>query len=203
MRATSVGVMAVCVALGPGAVLAQAACPTAQDLARGIRIDFADGSSETFRDQGAGVVTVQGVDVEGFGYVMELGKGIHLLSYAPMTDGVIDEGARLDYDYGLAIADMPVPEPGGRWSTSVTVTDSMGPRSEPQSHAWGTLGSVDIGGCRYDMIEALIAYKTADNYVESVLYLPALGIGYLLWNESSQTERFPVEAVAISVARKK
>lgn len=197
------GAGAALLAFQAGAALAQGACPTADDLARGIRIDFADGSFETFRDPGIGLVTVEGEDSEGYGYMMELGKGLHLVSYANMVDGTVDFGSRLDYDYGVALQDLPEPVAGGRWASAVTVRDVSGTRSEPQNHVWSDVTVIDIGGCSYDMIEALIAYKTGDGYRESVHYLPALGIGYLYWNESDTMEAFPVEAVRISVVSKK
>jgi hypothetical protein len=84
----------------------------------------------------------------------------------------------------------------------VTVTDQFGTRSEPQTHAWSEVLVVDIGGCLYDMIEAVISYKTGDGYRESVEYLPALGFGYLVWNESVGVERVPVRPVSIRVASK-
>ncbi len=202
-RAALAGALAALLVVQAGAVLAQAGCPTAADLARGIRIDFADGSFETFRDPGTGLVTVEGQDIEGYGYTMELGQGLHLVSYANMVDGVVDQGSRIDYDYGVALPDLPVPVAGGRWASPVVVRDMTGTRSEPQNHVWSEVTVIDIGGCSYDMIEALIAYKTDDGYRENVHYLPELGIGYLLWSESDTAAAFPIEAVRISVVSKK
>ncbi len=203
MKAMTVGAAVIWLALQAGMAMAQAGCPTAADLARGIRIDFADGSFETYRDTGAGVVVVDGADPEGFGYQMELGHGIHLLSYVNVNDGVVDDTSRISYDYGRAVGELPLPEAGGRWSSPVTVNDQYGPRSEPQTHQWSQISTVDIGGCSYDMIEAIIGYKTGDGYRESVEYLPELGLGYLLWNESDTMARNPVRPVSIRVAGKK
>lgn len=203
MNAMTAGAAGLVVALQAGVALAQAGCPTAADLARGIRVDFADGSYEVYRDAGAGVVVVQGEDVEGYGYQMELGQGIHLLTYANVMDGAVDATSQISYDYGRAASELPLPEAGGRWSSAVTVNDQYGERSEPQTHQWSQVATVDIGGCSYDMIEALIGYKTGDGYRESVEYLPALGLGYLVWNESDTMERNPVRPVSIRVAGKK
>jgi hypothetical protein len=202
-KAALTGIAVAVLAVQAGAVLAQAGCPTAADLARGIRIDFADGSYETFRDAGAGLITVDGLDADGYGYFMELGRGLHLVTYANATDGTVDPTSQIDYDYGIALQDLPLPQAGGRWSSPVTVRDSYGTRSEPQTHDWGPTTVIDIGGCSYDMIEAVISYKTDDGYRESVEFLPALGIGYLVWNESATMERFPVGPVRISLAGKK
>ncbi len=203
MKAMTAVAAGLVVALQAGVAFAQAGCPTSADLARGIRIEFADGSYETYRDAGSGVVFVEGQDVEGYGYQMELGQGIHLLTYANVTSGAVDTMSRISYDYGRAAGELPLPEAGGRWSSAVTVTDQYGERSEPQTHEWGQITTVDIGGCSYDMIEALIGYKTGDGYRESVEFLPALGLGYLVWNESDTMERNPVRPVSIRVAGKK
>lgn len=203
MKATMTGAAAIFLALQAGMAVAQAGCPTEADLARGIRIDFADGTYETYRDRGAGVVVVDGADPEGNGYQMELGHGIHLLAYVNLTDGVADDTSRISYDYGRAVDELPLPQAGGRWSSGVTVTDQYGERSEPQTHQWSQATTVDIGGCSYEMIEAVIGYKTGDGYRESVEYLPALGLGYLVWNESDTMERNPVRPVSIRVAGKK
>jgi hypothetical protein len=185
-----------------GVVLAQGRCPDSNDLARGIRVDFADGSYEVFRDLGMGIVVVDGVDQEGFGYQMELVHGLHLLSYATVDGSVVDEQSRISYDYGVGASGLPVPAAGGRWASGVRVIDQFGERNEPQTHQWGEMSSVNIGGCSYLAMEVLISYKTGDGYRESVEYIPELGLGYLIWNESQTMEAVPVRPVSISVTKK-
>jgi hypothetical protein len=185
-----------------GMAAAQARCPTGDDLARGIRVDFSDGSHEVFRDPGMGIVVVDGVDANGYGYRMELVHGLHLLSYVNVTGGVVDDQSAIAYDYGVGASDLPVPVAGGRWSTGVWVNDPLGRRSEPQSHVWGEVGVVDIGGCTYEMLEAVIMYKTGDGYRESLEYIPELGFGYLVWNESQVMEAVPVRAVSVTAVKK-
>lgn len=206
MKAVAWGMAGVFLAVQAGAALAQAGCPTAEDMRRGIRVDFADGSHEVFRTQASAAggveIIVDGLDAEGFGYQMELGQGVHLLAYRGMTDGAADIGSEIAYDYGLLPGDLPVPVAEGQWSSQVTVTDQFGVRSEPQSHVWSGATTVDIGGCTYDMIETVIAYKTDDGYREGVEYLPALGFGYLVWNEAAGMPRMPTRPVSISVASK-
>jgi hypothetical protein len=203
MRAAVMGAVSALLVVEAGAALAQAGCPTAADLARGIVLEFADGSVETFRNSGPELISVEGIDADGFGYLMELVKGLHLLSYANTENGVVDSNSRVVYDYGVDLAVLPLPEPGGRWASGVTATDVYDSWSEPQSHVWGQMSTVDIGGCSYDMIEALISYKTGDGYTESVEFLPQLGLGYLVWNESDNMDRYPIRPVRIAVASKK
>jgi hypothetical protein len=183
--------------LAQGAV-AQTACPVAADLARGIRIDFADGGSETYRSAAVpGMVEVTGRDPDGATYRMQLGGGFHLLRWEVPGD----TASVIDYDYGLTPDQMPLPQPGASWHTEVRVRAVDGPRDEAQDHRYGKTTQVTIGACTYTAVEAVIAYETSDNYIESVTWLPELGLGYLLWNESTDYSRNPVPAVGISAGK--
>lgn len=188
---------ALCAFLVAGPALAQGSCPTGTDLDRGIRIEFPDGTSETYRRVGEGVVNVLGRETDGHTYTMSLGRGFHLLSWEAQGD----PGSRIAYDYGVAPESLPLPAPGTRWRTAVTVTTVDGTRQEPQTHAYGALTPVTIGGCTYRSIESIIAYATKDHYAESVIFLPDLGFGYLLWNEADGMERSPVAPVAIRAGK--
>jgi hypothetical protein len=190
--------------LTPLPALAQQACPTAADLDRGIRVTFADGGVETYRNAGPGVVHVVAVETDGSGAEMDLGQGIHLLSWQATSSGVADPSTRQDYNYnGVAPADLPRPSPGGKgWSSPVTVTAPDGTYDEPQRHSYGPLTAVTVGQCSYQSIEVTISYATQDNYREMVRYIPDLGLGWLEWNEADGMERLPVAATAITRAGK-
>lgn len=190
-------VAALCAILPAGAALAQTGCPTAADLDRGISIEFPDGGSETYRRTAPGLVSAVGREANGSTYTMALAQGFHLLFWEASDD----PSSRVSYDYGVAPQAMPVPTAGGRWRTAVTVTASDGTRQEPQTHAYGALVPVTIGNCTYQSIEGVIAYATTDNYVESVIYLPELGFGYLLWNEADDMARSPIAPVAIRAGK--
>jgi len=197
MKALVLAAFSAAVLLSQAAV-AQTACPVAADLARGIRIDFADGGSETYRSAATpGVVDVTGHDPDGSTYMMQLAGGFHLLRWEVPGD----VSSVIAYDYGLPPAQMPLPQPGASWYTEVHVTAAEGPREEPQDHRYGKTTQVTIGGCTYTAVEAVIAYATSDNYVESVTWLPELGLGYLLWNESTDYTRSPVPATGISAGK--
>lgn len=184
--------------LAAAPAVAQGACPVAADLGRGIVIAFADGSSETFRPARPDVVAVTGRDPDGATYAMELGRGFHLLSW----EAPGDPSSRVSYGYDMTPDRLPLPVAGGRWDWSrIEVQSVDGPRMEPQSHVYHPARRVDIGGCIYEAVEAEIAYATSDNYVESIIWLPGLGISYLYWNETADHPRDPVPAVAIRAGK--
>lgn len=176
---------------------AQSGCPVAADLARGITVGFADGSAELFRQAAPGIVAVTGDSADGSRYAMQLGQGFHLLEWMPEGDPT----GRVAYDYGMAPAALPLPQPGGSWNVPARVTDAGGVRAETQTHSYGVVNMLMIGTCAYEAIEATIAYDTADSYVESIVYLPELGLSYLQWNESADYDRDLVPAVSIRAGK--
>ena len=182
--------------------VAQQNCPTAAELTRGIRIDFIDGSTETFRSQGGGTMVVDGREADGADYRLELAQGLHLLGYEVMVDGRPDPTATVTYDYGMAPDALPVPVPLARHTLGVTPRDSQGTWSETQTHAYGAMESVLIGGCTYDMFSAVILYDTESFYTEGLNYLPELGLGYLLWTETTDEVRVPNAAIGIRAVTK-
>lgn len=177
--------------------MAQTGCAVAADLGRGITVTFADGSTEIFRQAAPGIVQVTGDGSDGTRYGMQLAQGFHLLEWMPEGD----PSGRVAYDYGMPAAAMPLPQPGGGWTVPARVTDSGGARAEAQTHSYGPAQTLMIGTCGYTMIEATIAYATSDNYVESIIYLPELGLSYLLWNESADYARDPIPAVSIRAGK--
>ena len=155
-------------------------CPTAADLDRGIRVDRSGGYSEFFRAGGQGIIAVQGYIDRKYEYDLGLAGGLQLLSYSGNVGETPDPDDGLTYDYGLPVAGLPGPVPNGRWQSAVTVTGIGGPFSEPQLYAYGPLEQVSIGGCPYAMISATIAYQNDNNYIETVQFLPDLGISVLV-----------------------
>jgi hypothetical protein len=186
-----------------GPAFGQVACPVAADLARGIRVDYDDGTSEVFRATGApGVVAVRGTFDDGSGYQLELGQGMHLLSYTPLLgDGSLDAVGRVSYDYGRATLELPVVTPERRFDTPVRVTDQYGLRDEAQSQAYGAEEVLAIAGCSYRAVPVLIAYDTFNEYVEALRFLPDLGISLLNWQESTDQDRRVIEPVAIRAGK--
>ncbi|MCC7321362.1 MAG: hypothetical protein IT542_10350 [Rubellimicrobium sp.] len=184
-------------ALGAGPILAQTACPVAGDIARGITITFSGGGSESFRQTEPGLVLVAGRNPDGTTYTMQLAQGFHLLSWQDTGDPT----SLIEYDYAMAPAQMPVPVAGQHHEFAVQKTTLDGTFSEPQVHTYGPPITVDMGGCRYQAFEGLIRYATTDNYTENVVFIPDLGFGYLLWNESDGNPRDPQPAVEIRTGK--
>ncbi|MCC5975809.1 MAG: hypothetical protein JJT81_17410 [Rubellimicrobium sp.] len=201
-RVAAASILASGLVLGGSAALAQAGCPTADDLARGITIAFTGGAVETYRPgREPGVTEVIGSDGFGFDYGMRLAHGTHLLLYEELVRGRPDLETRQTYDYGMPVALMPVPEAGGRWAVDVRVTSAEGERTERQVQAYDTVTTEVIGNCSYDRIEAVIAYDTGDFYIEGIHFLPELQLGYLAWSESNGVREVDLSPVSISVAQ--
>lgn len=182
--------------------VAQTRCPTAADLATGIRVLFEDGSAETFRLGGPGLVEVAGREPDGARYRLSLAHGHHLLSFqAVAEDGTPDPASLVTYDYGRPPSDLPLPEPLGRFSSDVTVTDAGGPRQEPQMQAFGPLTAVTLGGCAFDAVEAAVAYDTPEGYTEGLLWLPGLGISILTWQQPGTDARVDFPLLSIGAGK--
>lgn len=175
-------------------------CPTANDLTQGIRVDRSGGYTEYFRRGGQGIIVVQGYIDRKYEYDLELAAGLQLLSYSGNVGETADAEGDLTYDYGAAIDTLPGPVPGGRWKSAVTVIAKSGPFSEPQLYAFGPLEQINIGGCPYAMISATIAYQNDNNYIETVQYLPDLGISVLVQqgDDSGAPTVFSIDRIGVA-----
>jgi hypothetical protein len=194
-------IVAVVLGLFPGLAMAQTACPTANDLAQGIRVDRSGGYTEVFRAGGQGIIAVEGFIDRKLEYNLELAGGFQLLSYSGNVgeSPVADDG--LTYDYGVPHADLPGPVANGRWQSAVTLTGIDGPYAEPQLYAYGPLEQISIGDCSYAMILVTIAYQNDINYIETVQFLPDLGISVLVRQGDDNTEPTEFTIQRIGVAR--
>lgn len=190
-------------ALGPaGPMVAQSQdrCPGPRDRGQPIAVRFESGLMEVHSTKDGQTFSIEAFEAGQPIYRLEVAHGTHLLSYVEVYDGQADEGTRVTYDYGIPVARMPVPAPGARWQSGVRVTDNDGTATEAQVQAYGVMTDVTIGTCRYDMIPVLIAYDSADLYVEQINYLPELGIGYLVDSQTETDPGGPIPASAIWVA---
>ena len=196
-----------CVVLGAAlcgaasGALGQSACAVAGDVQRGVHLDFADGSRETYREIAPSILSVDGTAGAVTHFRLEVAHGTHLLSYVAITDGAPDEPSRQTYDYGADPAALPVPAAGARFNVEVTVTSDVGVRREDQLQAYVEGAPLRLAGCTYAAIDVLIAYDTQDNYIESIRYLPDLGIGYLMWNQSDGVQTDENVVVAITTGK--
>ena len=166
------------------AALPALACPTAEDLATGIRLTQADGSVETFRRVSPAVVEQRTRYTDGYEALNLFGQGLHLMQLADLEeDGTISNILR--FAYGVEAAEMPVPTAGGSWQVEVGVIEGFSTSREVQSQSYGAATEVTIGDCTYDAIPVTIDYLGDEtDYSEEITYLPSLGFGYLTrWEE--------------------
>ena len=159
---------------------ALAECPTAADLSGGVRVTEDDGTTNTFTLIGDGVVQNDGLAPDGYAYRNLLAKGTHLIGLSDTQNGqdIPDTVRRMQYP--VAASDLPVPTPSSRASYDTTVSANGGSYPEEQVQAWGTMTTLTIGECTYDMIPGKVVY-TNDSYVvnEGLHYLPALELALL------------------------
>ena len=180
-----------------GGAHAKGACPTAADAGRPIALSFADGYVEVHY---SGDGQLWQIDVFDHGeqvYQFEVAHGTHLLRFTEYYEEGPDYGGQARYNYGMEIAGMPIPTPGGRWSVDVEVTDGTGVFAEAQTQAYGALTTTQIGSRTYDVIPVLIAYDDDEQYVEMIYYLPELRLGYLVDSHSATSPSGPIYPVGI------
>jgi hypothetical protein len=189
---------ALAAALVAAAPIMAEACPRADDLGAGIRVTFADGTTEIHRAARPGRIAVDGRRPDGTGWHLELAQGLFVLGREEVP---ADPAFALDVNYGRLPQTLPRPEPMGRLQIAATVTDATGQRMEVQSHRYGALGRLALGPCSLDVIEATIGYGDPVSYEEGVLWLPALGIGLLAWNGAPGQARPESPAVSIEALR--
>ena len=178
-----------------------AACPVAEDLDTSISIIFDDGITEVYRRSGTDVVAVEGRIDGVVGYRMQLAHGIHLLRYEDVENGRPVPSSLMVYDYGMAPADLPLPDPGGRGQADVIVTRDGEAVEEDQSLVYGERGSLEIGDCVYESLPVTIAYDTPGGYIEGLIYLPELEFAILDWTQTGAEDR--IEIAPLEIARGK
>lgn len=187
--------------IAPVSALAQQSCPGPDDRNKPIRIVFEDQTVEVYRPQTDMVTRIEGYDGPEPVYTIDVVHGTHMLSYVSIVDGTPDPGSQIVYDYGVPLSQMPVPSPGGRWQVDASFADADGTQAEAQAQAYGPLQSVQIGACIYDAFDVFIAYDSPDAYMETLIYLPALGLAYLYTSQTADDPGVPVPAIEIAVAK--
>lgn len=159
---------------------ALAACPQMGDLATGIRATMSDGTYEDYRDLRPGLVEMIGNYDDGYIARNLLGQGVYVVELSDMEDGKIAPDSRTTYSYPVEVTELPIPQPGARWSGQTAGRDYEGFFSETQTHTWGAMTRATYGECSYDLIVGRFAYSgDGYSYKEEIHYLPELGIGLL------------------------
>ena len=159
---------------------ALAECPRTGDLATGIRAMMSDGTYEDYRDLGPGLVEMIGTYEDGYVARNLLGQGVYVVELSDLEDGKIVPDSRTTYSYPVDVAELPIPQPGARWTGETAGRDYEGFFAETQSHTWGAMTRATYGACSYDLIVGRFAYSgDGYSYKEEIHYLPELGIGLL------------------------
>ncbi len=183
-----------------GAVLpasgAAADCPVPADLDSGIAVRFDDGALERYVRTRPAVVRLERSFDGAVESIMDLGHGVYVLTYMDVFDGSPDLGSRMTTSFPGGLASLQPPAPGARWTARTLLLDRSGPTEENITVAWGALAETEIGGCRFTVLDGIIAYQSDNAYFEGVTYLPEFGFGFLQWAED-ETGRSTFTALSI------
>lgn len=159
-----------------GAAVPAFACPTVEDLGKGIEFRTADGDVEVHRQLRPDWVTIAATYSGGDGSILEMYLGIYLLSVIPIELGVPRPGDREDYASISDLSHWKIPVPNASW---VNTTPGGGQAVS------GPMETTMIAGCRYNSFKVLLQYPDDDTYKETYDYLPDLGVGLLEKTEAS------------------
>lgn len=177
---------ALAVILAASPALAQAQCPTAEDLTKGIRFEIEGGDRETYRSFASGVIAATYESSEPPASRVLLAQGVYLLELVDLAEGPVgpdsrvQPGSRTTYSYPMKAPDMPVPAPGGSWQVTAAMLSQGEIGSEKQHYGFGAMTRISFGACAYDMFPIEITYPGEDGGTVDLLhYLPALGLSYL------------------------
>lgn len=171
-------------------ILAQAACPTAADMAGGIAFTIDGTEQETYSTFAPGVVASVYESSDGNLLRALLGKGIYLLEFADLEDGKPVPNSRTTFSHIFKPTDMPEPKANAVWVSELTKLEQGSPIRETHDHRFGDLTQITFGRCTYDMIPVEVSYGDELETLDSYAYLPQLGFAiYLAYSHIEDGER--------------
>ena len=165
LRATFISVVVAALA-GP----ALAECPTASNLASGIRVVFAD-RSEIYRTGDQGVVTYESQDEKGISFGGQLVQGLF-----PLSGGSNDlSDVNWSRDYGQSVTSIPRPRPeqtllADFLTSSAWVTDAPG----RERYDMGPLLVTIVGDCDLATFGVTVS-ESEQGSTRKLLYFADLG----------------------------
>ncbi|QDC08850.1 hypothetical protein FHY55_06165 [Oceanicola sp. D3] len=178
-----------------------AACPQAEDIARGVRLTLTDGETEVFRATSEVLVESrlsQGADTATrFTYA----RGVYLLESIDVTAAGPLPDTRSTFALPVLPAETPEPLPGHGWGVRMVATYSGELVTEMLGIRFGTEEEVVIGDCRYTAVPVEQRIYEDGELVarETRSYLPELGFSYAVaWYEDDNVDRYEyvsIEAV--------
>ena len=156
------------------------ACPTADDLATGIRVTEPDDLQSIFKSVGPDLVEVTiEFDVNDVSR-NQLVHGVYIRRLSSIYEGSLDFESVWLTDYSQDIASLPLPVPGLEQSFKTTIYSFTESYPETQAQSWGPLEEVTYGDCTTPVINGTIVYDNKYGPVtETIAYLPDMGIGLL------------------------
>jgi hypothetical protein len=175
---------AVCLTLLPSLGLA---CPTAQDLDRGIILNFESGDVEVISRKSDDVLLTIFTAHEGGTSHYLLGKGFYLLQTVDIEDGRPVPHSQINYAFPVKPSDLPTPEPNLTLTQTVIANSGGSLDTEKQDYSFGPIEARTYGACSYDAIDVKIVYDYDEYWAETVTYFPALGLSYLSVNEYDES----------------
>lgn len=156
---------------------AVAACPTTDDLGRGIRLISTMGEVETFTrvddHHVAAIWLANAGDAQGV--LTVLMRGVYLLSTGDTTRGIPVSSSVTHFGYPVAAAETPVPTPGETWTVTVQIDPGKSTETEQHTYTFGASTTDAIGECTYDMVPIHLDYG---DFYEVLNYLPDAGFAY-------------------------
>ncbi|MCR8723966.1 hypothetical protein [Frigidibacter sp. ROC022] len=173
-------------------------CPTAADLAGGIRLYDGPDVSETFRQEQPGLIS----SVYSENGVMTrslLLRGIYMVEIIEMDEsGALVPSTRITFSFSDPPGGLPDPVPGGGWEGRMTTLDGGEIYVEPFVVRFGPETPLDFDGCRYRGVPVTISYPDRDPpYFEELTWMPELGFSYLTGSAATDgsTVRFNYERI--------
>ena len=185
MSAMLKGIALGCLML-PGAALAE--CPVPGDLARGVFLKTADGSTELHRETAPGRLAVRIVFADGEGSIMDIAHGLYAIGSVPVSQGVPQPGDTMvfaDADQAMA---WPVPKPASAWETQGKGGASI--RSTPEAN-------IAIGACSFRGFDVTLDFTDEPGYSETYTYLTDLGVALLIeTKDANGTDSYAYVSIA-------
>ncbi len=191
------------------ATTAHADCLTATDLDTGIEVLFSNSDTTViYRLPDGRIIWQETYAAAGFSAQFEGRFGIYPENgYWTVRAGEPDATSRFERRYAIDHAALPVPDPaGGELATTFTeATGDLSPDNWTNSDltlAWAPAPPLVLGDCTYDVIgqEFRIDWTDGSGGGSTAwnMYLPAIGVGFIVAAQSHGGELIAAAPVAIT-----
>jgi len=178
----------------PGPALA---CPTAADMQKGVVVAINDGTVEVHRSLANDLIVVDVTYPDGDIFQNTFLHGVFINTLSPVEGGVIQPTKAWTYQYQTS---LPPPAPNTQGSFRAKTGSLIeGFFDEDTTYTWGPMTTMQIGACRYQMIEGRFSFVTGRYRSNEVInYLPELGTSFLMEYSDDEGERDVYEYSRIS-----